>query len=683
MSNTPITLYVVFHPDSRECSELANHLHDWFRLKTDEGAGTEAGLPIWFRSALSTEGVPRLTPKIEFGHAQLNILIVLVDDLMVQDEQWRSAIRTLCADVPATAKILPAGVDTSAFRLDFLFKTRNALDAGKPAPDSDVTARPAGQLPPQTEQRIADRSRVLRRAITEAIARELHAPRITATDLPPPPLDVFLSHAKRDGREVAAELRSGLADFSQLKSWFDEDELPAGYGWSETIESAAGQATSALISVVTDAYSSRPWCRREVNFARWPRRLKEHEKPEANDAWKEDNVVIFTVQPAVAVSLGAGQWSRPMSQLSQVPHMSWPVAPFADDEEAPAARLRHAEHIKRRIADIVDRLLLETLMATFYRRIAEILKQTFEPRNNQRLALVTWVPDPWSLVHLRGKLQTVPFDGDWILAYPGHGLRYEEQAELHALLSSMEAEPTGKEPRFKLMIQEQLGFNQQAQQDLERKLTSESVIVGLSGGGSDHDVNRAGIGAKHVSEMMVRLTRRLVEVGIQVRYGGTLSNPRENLTRVLIDVAKGWDRVSSQQRKNSTDTPQLTPLVNYAAWPFYGDIQPRQRARLTGICQFINVNPDGSSTPLLEPANSPAKGTRDYAVRLADALSAMRSLSASACHVRVVLAGKIDGWQGWLPGILEEVMATIEHKRVPLIIGGFGGCAQMIARYLA
>ena len=485
-----------------------------------------------------------------------------------------------------------------------------------------------------------------------------------------PRLDVFLSHAKHDGRAIAAEIRSGLADFSQLKTWFDEDDIRAGQEWQETIERAAGRETAALIAVVTDAYPSRYWCRREVNVARWPRYF-------GKESQKADDVSIWTVQPAVAVSRGGDQWTRPLSQLAQVPHIGWPLEPPPTDDDGNAdadAVVRYREDVHRRIADVVDRLLLETLMASFYRRMAEILKERYSRFEGRRIALLTWVPDPWSLVHLRGKLLSVDADNAWIVAYPGYGLRNEEQEELEGLVKSIEVDRRDKSVGISLVNQEQLGIRLSRQPKIEKK--SAAMVVGLSAGGVSRDVEAAGIGMKHVNEMTVRLTRRLIEAGIQVQYGGTLSSPDMPLTAELIDVAKGWDRVTQQKTRNSSVEPR-TPLVNYVAWPHGEAIKPRRRARLKGICKFIDVVPEA-----LDETSPPDNESSEYLMLGADALSEMRMQAAMKADVQVVLAGKMQGWSGWLPGIIEEVTAIRKYEKLPLIIGRFGGCAQVLADYL-
>ena len=92
---SPLTLYIVFHEDAAECRDLADHLYDWFRLKEDDGDGTEAGLPVWYRTRLQ-DG--RITPDIDWRGAHRNAVICLVDDHMVADATWRPALGQLCED---------------------------------------------------------------------------------------------------------------------------------------------------------------------------------------------------------------------------------------------------------------------------------------------------------------------------------------------------------------------------------------------------------------------------------------------------------------------------------------------------------------------------------------------------------------------------------------------------------
>jgi hypothetical protein len=49
---------------------------------------------------------------------------------------------------------------------------------------------------------------------------------------------------------------------------------------------------------------------------------------------------------------------------------------------------------------------------------------------------------------------------------------------------------------------------------------------------------------------------------------------------------------------------------------------------------------------------------------------------------RVVLGGKTEGYGGFLPGILEEALITLENRCPLYVLGGFGGAAEILARAL-
>ena len=70
----------------------------------------------------------------------------------------------------------------------------------------------------------------------------------------------------------------------------------------------------------------------------------------------------------------------------------------------------------------------------------------------------------------------------------------------------------------------------------------------LSAGGDDKELARHGLGMEHVNEVMVRMSRQLLQSGHRLAYGGTLGVEKEELTENLIDAALGWlDTASAQQ----------------------------------------------------------------------------------------------------------------------------------------
>ncbi len=610
---TPLSIYVVFHPGSETSQRYADAIHDWFRVADEDGDSTEAGIPVWYRCAL--EG-GKLAPKMAWGEAALNAVVVLVSAEMLLDDAWRRAVREMMTTTPADAArvVYPVALCPGASHLAWLFV--------------------AQALPGSSE-------RVLRRALTEAVTRELRQklePHSDGPPKPPQPIQVFISHAKADGLEVARGLRDDLAKVSQLKTWFDENDIAPGHAWRSLLVEQPADAGTAVIAIVSSVYPRRNWCIQEASFARTPRPMKALDGP----------VRVFTVSPTVAVILPQTRWSRQLAQLAQVAQIGWALG-----EADPAAR----------VANIVDRLLLETLLIVYYRAFAVGIADEWAKKKPQdeQLVLLTWVPDHWTLAHVLDEL--APSESTrWTVAYPGRGLRRAEHEERQAQASRRLGE------RVRLVPQERLEDG--------APLELGNLRVALSGGGANADVAAAGLGMRHVNDVMFRLSQRLLEAGAKLEFGGALSNHDDVLTKGVIAAAEGWYRLTQVP----PNEPEDSPLTNYAAWPFYRFIDARQQAELFSVCRFVPIDPDEEGWPVARDfdPNDPA-----HARWGAGALSKMRLECSKACGVRVVFAGKLRGWSGYMPGILEEVALSLEANKPVLVIGGFGGMAHELARFLA
>lgn len=203
------------------------------------------------------------------------------------------------------------------------------------------------------------------------------------------------------------------------------------------------------------------------------------------------------------------------------------------------------------------------------------------------------------------------------------------------------------------------------------------LLIALSAAGLNSELAAHGIGLEHVEELMVRMAMRLLADGHRLSFGGTLGDPGKDLTKYLIETAERWLDDDAAQKVDVTK-PETWPLVNYAAWPHYKNITEEQRARLVGICQFINIDPPGVPESVLKAELEPGVEKKHNA----NALTAMRERSAHDADLRIVWGGRIKGAAGWMAGILEEVACTLKLKKPLLILGGFGGCARLLADFL-
>jgi len=207
-------------------------------------------------------------------------------------------------------------------------------------------------------------------------------------------------------------------------------------------------------------------------------------------------------------------------------------------------------------------------------------------------------------------------------------------------------------------------------------------LIALSAGGDDDELAGRGLGMEHVDELMMRVAKKLLRTGNRLSFGGTLGDSRQKLTQYLIETAEDWldDHAASE---GDVTKPETWPLLNYSAWPFHTFISEQQRANLTGDCGFEDINPAGVPEPDLQQHLKDWKTDPQAQIFIGDSLSAMREQSTRDSHLRITWAGKIKGAAGWMAGILEEVGSSLAQGKPVLILGGYGGCAGLIAKYLA
>ena len=83
------------------------------------------------------------------------------------------------------------------------------------------------------------------------------------------PVTVFLSHAKQDidkSPTLFNDVVAHLQATQPVSTWIDSGQIQAGKDFATAIEN--GVRNAAMLALVTSNYSSRPWCRREILFAK-------------------------------------------------------------------------------------------------------------------------------------------------------------------------------------------------------------------------------------------------------------------------------------------------------------------------------------------------------------------------------------------------------------------------------
>ncbi len=628
-----VTVYIIHHPDGTETSQLSRNLLCWLRLSDAPGGPTDAGLPVWYRRQVAPTAGPDpghcFFPEIRFRESRLNVLVLLIDHHFVSSIEWCQAAEWLVGEYrqyQSGMLILPVALHDSFYRITMLYEGHNPIRL-LDEPDREKAAI------------------TLRRLVSEAITRRLQ--RKTRIS-PPKKLDVFLSHAKADGRQTAERIRDSLSRFGQLNAWYDANELTFGDQWKAKILEAARSDTAAMISIVTPTYASRPWCRKEVEAARTPQPVQ------------GSNGRIWKLQPAVAVHVAGESWSRTMQGVAGMPQLDWnPDQPDAS------------------VASVVERLMLETMLGHTYRQNARRIANA-EARRRKDLAArtlyITWTPCHYTLGVLRDKLNPKELTAISRIVFPGYGLRDAESDELQPILRTF-----GPDTRL-LSFDDALRESDRAE-IRKQNLHSDRLIkprrIAVSGIGTDTELRPHGLGSDHLDELHIRLAIALLRENAQLFLGGILEKVNGTSTMSLVDLAQTW-LPAARVKKIRPGKPTTWPIQNYLQWPDCDGLTLEQQAALTGICRMHVVYPAG--LPPLSVTQHMDLGTqRRYA---ADSIRAARQTITQTTDMRVIFGGLLGSTGGWMPVALEEAGLSIRSRKPLIILGGFGGASAEIAAFL-
>lgn len=197
-----------------------------------------AGDPPGQAVALTRPAVPtRLywTPEpVPWDEASTTLVLAFIDEYALGTEAWRTWLEARATEAGPGRVFLPVALDARFTNLDL--DHRHALRLYE-TPDH----------------------------FRDAPARILH--RIWRTLRGEAKGRLFISHAKLDGEDKALAIKHYVENHTTLEPLFDRVSLLEGDRFDQQIQDQLRTAC-ALIVVLTDAWSGRPWCQRELLFAK-------------------------------------------------------------------------------------------------------------------------------------------------------------------------------------------------------------------------------------------------------------------------------------------------------------------------------------------------------------------------------------------------------------------------------
>lgn len=651
-----LVVYVVWHPRYPSGLDLARALHTDLAGDPDDPVSEGVGVPVYYRTG--TPGAPRPAP-IDLDGARHTAVVVLVDSEMVvaRDKDWAKGagvdgpsknwgeyVVDLWQRADASEgrhRILPVALTRDAFSFDDKIAGKNFIRFYEVDPEKQVV-----QFVIHATHELCRQVMGLDRADHGSKPGEAVAQRV----------EVFISHAKYDGAELAKSIRDHIKSDQQLSTFFDSNDIYFGSSFLEVIE--AGVERSAMLVVNTDAYGQSEFCRGEVLLAKAKK--------------------------------------RPIYMLDAVKKRVRRTFPYMYN--GPSDRYQAVETVDFR--PVVKGLLLEVLRIEHFTRNFKEMRQLFNIPANQGIEALPYPPELLTLVDLR---QAGQLAGTYV--YPDPPLSLSEMRKLEVLTTDLKDLKLTTPVLLLTQAQRQAALNERpgagaarppgpaphpgaadaaAMVEASAKLVSPSEdppgwMIGISVSDlPEADLLRLGFGPEHVSDTSAELALYLLAAQYRLAYGGDLR--KKGFTEVLHELVA---------RYNSNNFGPKQVLSNYLAWYIHSLTPAADRSGYARAGREVALDPP-ADLKIVDPNSPPDPKSPDFPYLRARCLTAMRERMNGEIQARVIVGGKTVGYNGAYPGVVEEaalmvhrnLLARATKPRGPTkpiyLIGGYGGAALAI-----
>lgn len=628
-----VEIYVVWHPGDRSGSEIAEQVSTHFRGGLGTGLISNP-VETYIRSAgfhgpddaplpIPFPGGPR-SRRPEQGHFTV-VVPVLGDEWIVAaegtSEPWYAYARTITdawVHNPRHVGVFPVWTASPGGR-------PTALEALFPQQRIGAPRTPEGALP-------EPRAQTLRRELAQGMAQLVTADRDGR-------LQVFVSHTRQArtpddpvGPGALADLVMSVVGRTRVHAFLDAVSLQPGEDFARRLYENAGRG--AFLAVVTDLYSTRHWCLEELWTAK-----REGIPIVMLDALThgEDRASSLTGNVRrIRVRMLEDGWSE---------QDVFRGVNLLVDDYLSYALWRHQSTSLRRYVDA------STTRMSFHPPEAETL--TAELVKRTQTAAVPSAVGRFSVLHAGAPVR------------PTEAARLRDVASLSGLaFESMTPQ------QFVALGRDRMRENGGTyMSDALPADALKGMRIGISVATSA-DLERLGLAETQFRTVLGELAQLVVTAGGKLAYGGNLR--QGGYTIFLIEQMR-------------TYAPSSRPLLNCLAWTEHRRLPlselDRQREQFGRYGEIVCLSVDG------EPVD-PTAGRGEVPVPESDpeirhrALTGMRRYLMSHVDAHLLLGGKRGGFNGALPGLVEEALLALEAGLPVYLAAGYGGVTAEIAKTL-
>lgn len=203
----------------------------------------------------------------------------------------------------------------------------------------------------------------------------------------------------------------------------------------------------------------------------------------------------------------------------------------------------------------------------------------------------------------------------------------------------------------------------------EEVLGQRVIAISIS---ESQDLPALGLSVGHLTDAMGEIARHLLALGARLAYGGDLR--LHGFSELLFELV-------SRHRRDSAESDRRTNVTNFLAWPVHVLLSATSLeskvTELHGSAELVCLQLDGTRLPLAERLRLAQHQPTE--AEWSTGLTTMRRTMLAESDARIVLGGRVDTYNGSMPGIAEEALMSLQSKQPLYLIGGFGGCTRDIA----
>lgn len=179
------------------------------------------------------------------------------------------------------------------------------------------------------------------------------------------------------------------------------------------------------------------------------------------------------------------------------------------------------------------------------------------------------------------------------------------------------------------------------------------------------DLESLGFSEVHFRDALTEFARYMLAAGATIAYGGDLR--AGGFTHTLFDL------VSTYKGAGGSTASRIR---NYLAWPIHLNMTVEQKAEVQTSAEIIPLPapdiPGLDANAFLPPSN--AENTYAWCL----SLTRMRERLGRDNDAQILMGGRLIGYKGKYPGVVEEAYEFMKTGKPLFLIGAYGGAVGAV-----